>query len=702
MNEPSTSAEQPAAQVRPSLQSQIDALQSGAWTETEFIHKALLLPESVWATLALVDQRYRRGLLPEAIFRSIKSKLARGALEQSEYARTVELSPPLNVIAPTSTFMTAATPANSSTGESADCRRTVDEATGVAPATDAPPQEPAASSVASTSPDQDPQSATRKPDCLLGDRYMLESVLGRGGMGTVYKASDRHRADLPEGSRHVALKMLNAHIKARSGALGDLRREFYCAQALSHPNIVKVYELHCEGDPPFYTMELLEGRLLSDLLERQHPRRLERQYAFAIIRDVGAALVHAHSRSVVHGDLKPHNIIITDTHEVRILDFGASGAVTRQWPISDALQRNRASAFTLSYTCCELLDGLQTDPRDDLYALACLSYEMLAGEHPFNRRPATEARDLGMRPARPPGLTDRQWHALQIGLSWRRDARSASVRDWLRILGLEPPTEQLPPLPAPGPESASIGARSWKPNSTQAAVAALVVVLIAGLSTWTADHAKRGKPIVGNLVTHEALASPAGTSAAPFDAPSLAKTGPASVAVNVGNEVDLAPPSTDSTRSETPESPAVDSAVRSSKVGDPQAPPDNKITLTANTYRVPSGETFAEIMVWRSNGSHTDGSFVWWTEPASANPGRDFVAQGRTRHLFLNGRHLAKLYIRIIPNQARIHPEKFYVDIGEPGAGYSLGAVTRAAIVIPPILTARNVDGPIPASQQHN
>ena len=654
MKEPANGTAAPITQVTHSPQAQIDALQSGAWTEAEFVHKVLLAHDSVWATLALVDQRYRRGLLPEAIFRSVKSKLARGALEQSEYARTVELNPPMAESTSMSTFMTAATPANAPIAESPDCQSSVVEATGKVATSDEPPQEPASNIVSSTSPDIEPHPTTRNSDRLLSDRYMLEGVLGRGGMGTVYKASDRHRADLPQRSRHVALKMLNSHIKARPGALGDLRREFYCAQALSHPNIVKVYELHCEEEPPFYTMELLEGRLLSELLERQHPQPLERQYAFAIIRDVGAALVHAHSRSVVHGDLKPHNIIITDANEVRILDFGASGAVTRQWAISDALQRNRASAFTLPYTCCELLDGLQTDPRDDLYALACLSYEMLAGEHPFKRRPATEARDLGMRPARPPGLTDRQWHALETGLSWRRDERSASVREWLKILGLEPRTEQLPPLPAPGAKSAPIGARSWKPNSTQAAVAALMLILIAGLSTWTADHAKRGKRIVGNLVAHEALASPAGTPATPFDAPSPAKTGQASVAESVGNDVNLAQPSTDSTRSEIPESPAVGFAVRSSKGGDSQAPPENQITLTANTFRVPSGEAFAEITVWRSTGSHTDGSFVWWTEPASANPGRDFVAQGRTRHLFLNGRHLAKLYIRIIPNQARI------------------------------------------------
>jgi serine/threonine protein kinase len=688
MNEPSTSAAPPVAQGSLNLKSYVDALQSGAWTEAEFMHEVLLVPESVWAAIALVDQRYRRGLLPEATFRSIKTKLARGALERSEYARTVELNPPVTVTTSMSTYATESTPAETPVAESADCRHKVVETTAVAVPSNAPTREPLSGSTSTTSTGKGPQLTAHGPDGLLGDRYTLESVLGRGGMGTVYKASDRHRADLPQGSRHVALKMLNAHIMARAGALADLRREFYCAQALSHPNIVKVYELHCDEEPPFYTMELLEGRLLSDVIERQHPRPLERQYAFAIIRDVGAALVHAHSRSVVHGDLKPHNIMITGANEVRILDFGASGAVTRQWAISDALQRNRASAVTLSYTCCELLDGLQTDPRDDLYAIACLSYEMLAGEHPFNKRSATEARDLGMRPARPLGLTDRQWHALGIGLSWSREARSVSVRDWLRILGLEPVTERLPPLRLHEANSAPISTRSWKLSSTHAAAAALIVTLIAGLSVWTANHAKHGIKIVDNPAAHQLLANLPGNTSVAHNPTRLADITPSSAAASVENDVKSAPPPAEFARSESRGSPTVDSAAPA-KVAEPQATTENKITLTANTYRVPSGESFAEITVWRSNGSRSDGSFVWWTEPASASPGRDFVAQGRTKHVFLSGRHLAKLYIRIVPNQARVHPEKFYVDIGEPGMGYSLGAVARAAIVLPPILTAQ-------------
>ena len=682
----------PALQGDFSLSARIDVLQSGDCTEAEFMREVLPLRDSVWATIALVDQRYRRGLLPEETFRSIKSKLVRHALEQGEYGRTVELNPSMGVtpaaeIHPTQ-FRFAQT-------DSVDRIRYVDVTEDV-PALDAVPMEAQSCSSGAPTERNSPPPA-HKTDHLLRDRYALESLLGRGGMGTVYKASDRHRADLPQESRHVALKILNANTMTRPGVLADLRREFYCAQALAHPNIVKVYELYCEEEPAFYTMELLEGRLLSDVIERQHPQPLERAYAFAIILDVGAALVHAHSRNVVHGDLKPHNIMITDADEVRILDFGASGTATRQWVTADALQRNRAPAVTLAYTCCELLDGQQTDTRDDLYALACLSYEMLAGEHPFQRLRSTEARDLGMRPARPPGLSDPQWHALELGLSWRRETRSVSVRDWLAMFGLKPVTERLPPLLAHN----AISARSWRPRAVRAA--ALSVTLIAALSVWAAFHARNGVKVFGNPVAREARASlPRSVPATSDNSIKLADIEPSSPPAAIGLDAKPASQPLAPTQYAIHEQPAVESATHPVKVSDSRVATVNQITLSTDTYRVPSGEIFAEITVRRSSDSRANGSFVWWTEAASARPGRDFVAQGRTRHLFLNGRHLAKLYIRIVPNPTRGRTETFYVRIGEPGKGYSLGAVTRATILIPPLLTARNVGGLDTASQPHH
>ena len=155
---------------------------------------------------------------------------------------------------------------------------------------------------------------------MLRDRYVLEKRLGSGGMGTVFKALDRYRADLPPANQYVAIKILHEKSDNREELLANLRREFYCTQRLSHRNIVKVYELDRDGELDFFTMELLEGDLLSSVTERLQPLPMARPYAWAIIREIGAGLAHAHARNVVHGDLKPHNIMITQSGEVRILD----------------------------------------------------------------------------------------------------------------------------------------------------------------------------------------------------------------------------------------------------------------------------------------------------------------------------------------------------------------------------------------------
>ena len=116
--------------------------------------------------------------------------------------------------------------------------------------------------------------------CVIRDRYVLEERLGIGGKGTVFKALDRYRSDLPEEDRYVAIKILHPTAHNRGELVADLRREFYCAQTLSHESIVNVYQLDRDGDLDFFTMELLEGELLSSVLARLHPAAMSRPQAW--------------------------------------------------------------------------------------------------------------------------------------------------------------------------------------------------------------------------------------------------------------------------------------------------------------------------------------------------------------------------------------------------------------------------------------
>jgi serine/threonine protein kinase len=228
-----------------------------------------------------------------------------------------------------------------------------------------------------------PPSSPGEIGRVLRDRYVLVDRLGSGGKGSVFRAVDHYRASLPEAQQYVAIKILHAAAANREEQLASLRREFYRTQMLSHRNIVNVFELDRDGDLDFFTMEFLEGELLSSVMRRLQPLPMSRPQAWEIIREIGSGLECAHARNIVHADLKPNNIMITESGEVRILDFGASSISAEQSAENQLSPKNAFYSVTPAYTSCELLEGRPPDPRDDIYALACLSYELLAGTHPF-------------------------------------------------------------------------------------------------------------------------------------------------------------------------------------------------------------------------------------------------------------------------------------------------------------------------------
>jgi serine/threonine protein kinase len=505
--------------------------------------------------------------------------------------------------------------------------------------------------------DLESKAAVREPSTEIGrvlrGRYVLERRLGSGSKGTVFKALDRYRADLPEAQQYVAIKILHAAINDnnREKLLAKLRQEFHCVQMLSHRNIVNVFELDRDGDVDFFTMEYLDGELLSGVMARLHPLPLSRPQAWAIIREIGSGLEHAHARNVVHADLRPHNIMITRSGEVRILGFGAS----------------TVSTMTPAYACCELLEGRPADPRDDIYALACLTYELLAGTHPFQRRRSTEARDLGIVPKRPAELGLRQWRAIVTGLSWHRAGRSVSVRAWIKKLDTERVAlEQLPR----SHELQSAPAHS-RPGAPSFRATALFVVLLITVtfSVFVTRLTPNGQRSAGS----GALTKNVSAAANPVAGPTAMKAGPQEAA-----PAD-APPAT-----QPPQSPVANDGrhdVNHSKLPTELTDP---IVVTANSYRVRSGEHFAEIRVHRSTRLGSDTRFVWWTEAASAKPGVDYVSQEKATQSFPKGKSSTSFFVKLVPNASRAQREVFYVAIAEAHHTSASGEVTRAAVWLPP------------------
>src|SRR5947209_2082510 len=233
----------------------------------------------------------------------------------------------------------------------------------------------------------------------LADRYRLERPLGQGGMATVYLAHDLKH------SRKVAVKVLRSDFGTAIGAERFLR-EIEIAAALNHPHILAVHDSGEAAGLLYYVTPYVEGKTLRDRLQRD--KRLLLEEALQIAREVADALDYAHQRGVVHRDIKPENILFQSGHAV-VADFGIARAITAPGETrSAALTQPGVAIGTPDYMSPEQASGQrELDGRCDQYALACVLYEMLAGQPPFTG-PTIESILLRQLTVQAPRITDFQ------------------------------------------------------------------------------------------------------------------------------------------------------------------------------------------------------------------------------------------------------------------------------------------------------
>jgi len=279
---------------------------------------------------------------------------------------------------------------------------------------------------------------------MLGDRYRLDEIIGRGGMAEVWRAWDTRLG------RDVAVKRLRVDLATDPTFQARFQREAQSAAGLNHPNIVSVYDTGAQIDPttgvdiPYIVMELVQGTTLRELLKDGRQILPERAMEFTV--GVLDAIAYAHRHGIVHRDIKPANVMLTTTGRIKVMDFGIARAVA---DTSATMTQTAAVIGTAQYLSPEQARGETVDARSDIYSVGCLLYELLTSRPPFvGDSPVSVAYQHVREQAVPPSRVDPELPStydivVMTALAKNPDARyqnaDAMRADITRLLGGQAP-----------------------------------------------------------------------------------------------------------------------------------------------------------------------------------------------------------------------------------------------------------------------
>lgn len=341
----------------------------------------------------------------------------------------------------------------------------------------------------------------------LARRFRIERLLGRGGMGEVYRAFD---LELRE---KVALKALHPSIASDPRSIERFKREIQLARRVTHPNVCRIHDLVAHDGPQrrlwFLTMELIEGETLGERLEKKGP--IAPAEALALLDQMAAGLDSAHRQGVIHRDFKPSNVMLTRNREggwrAAVTDFGLARLLSDQ--DLSTLSATGQGFGTLRYMSPEQLRGLPAVPASDIYALGLVIFEMLTGHPPDHREsPLSSALERLQGSVPPleslPADTDSTWErAVKRCLQPDPSQRPHSAQEALALLHPERPTtprpKRFPPATLPRrPGSLSAWLRRKTPVLLTASILALGALAVAAL--WRPkDEGRAASPAAGRL-----------------------------------------------------------------------------------------------------------------------------------------------------------------------------------------------------------
>lgn len=496
---------------------------------------------------------------------------------------------------------------------------------------------------------------------VLAGRYRLEALLERGGMSMVFRAGDLRLGGRGAEGAKVGVKLASPE-RAGRGAAQALEREASLLTRLSHPGVVRMLGFEHDGDLRFMVMELLDGERLRGRLVRSHPAPLPAAEALRITGQLAGVLAYLHARGIVHRDIKPANIFVTATGELRLIDFGLAAATGG----SDEAGGERPKAWTPLYASPEMLGGGAPDPRDDVYSLGCVVYEMLTGRHPWGNVTAAEAAKRRPKLSPPADLSRRRWAVLKRAIAFRAADRPADAAAFLA--DFFPPGRPRRLLP-------------W-----------VAVAFLGGMATGLALTGGRpgvpagdSAPALPAAVSPQAELPEVGSKSA--DQPALAQEFAAEL-----------PPAEESAaaEAETPveavvvvespppaEAPAVvaPAAATPPLTRAPEGPP--ALALAASSFRVSEGAGALRLELRRPAGHRGPLGVLWRTVDQTARDGVDY--SGSTSWQWAGASPGAPSLVVFIPivDDSRPGPDlTFRVELQEVPEGPALGTPAAAEVTI--------------------
>jgi hypothetical protein len=517
---------------------------------------------------------------------------------------------------------------------------------------------------------QAPPPASR----LVAGRYRLRARIGSGRLGDIYEAHDEGYRELGVGGR-LAIQLLPDRIALDHGLFSKLKLGYTVLRAGSHPNIVPYLDCDHDGKFGYIAMQLLDGASLRFVLDDVTTLPIDE--ALPVVRAIGDALQFLHAKSMVHGQLCTGNVFITENLEVRLLDVV---------PLDSASTILRGVASRDPFS--------RSDASDDVFALACLAYEMLAGKHPFNFHPPAEASAAGIKPARIPSLPEQSWQALSRGLAYDRDARPATIQAFLDELGING-TERLrraeisPVDDGAGPKPV----QSEAPPTARAESIVTGPVVHEGRRRGIA-HSRRKRasrkrslvllPVLAGLAAWYFLGQPSNDIAslaariAASSEPAAAVERAAATVVAIEQETPAEDPqaAVQTAEESLPQALAApvgeETSVAAMAAADAGSEPEQDApasTLIQSFVTVYERDGAARIAFRRPVG--TTGTVVWWTADDTAIADSDYIPLVQPVIAFASGEEAETLHVPLVNDSLPEPRETFLVYLGQrdPASG---------------------------------